>query len=658
MNNEYMGLDGFIWFTGVVEDRNDPDKLGRVRVRCLGYHTEDKKLIPTEDLPWAHVMHPVTDPSMQGMGNSPSFLVEGTWVVGFFMDAKDKQQPMIMGTLPGVPQSKSETLKGFNDPNGKYPQNPNPTSGHDITESDTNRLARNDIGQEHKVIDVKDTDYDDGTSPKGRTRDVPTAGGIEWGELSSNDLTIAVTPRNNPTYPKNHVFESESGHIKEFDDTDASERIHEYHKSGTFYEVDADGDKSIRIVGDKYEVVVGTEYVNVKETVNLTVEGDINTYVQGNMNTIVDGDKIEVIRGNLKQEVHGTVDEVFGSTQRTDVTGKVTQVYGESIATEVTGRYDIDIKPHDELTDENGEFDLEASTVHFNKSQSATVQAPTKIISDPQSEVQDSYPTSSVPEGFASNYTTANDLRKQQDEQLEDNDVFTDTPIESERYIGSWNDYDGNFELDNPNNLEYITRNNSDVAFLRQRTIDNGKTWNGDPFGFKSASKLGLYSSHLDGAFVEAEYVSSLWNWAGDVDKRIRSELGQLIDTLATSWSTLYPDLNKLTVTSGYRGLRRNAAVRGSFPHRTGKAIDIVVGKLTVKQSQDFLQLAIDTGFTGIGTYYDNPKRGRFHLDILLKREWRDGGGEQYTRFRKIFFTAGYNVPDYNESTSYSSYST
>ena len=653
MNNEFMGLDGFVWFTGVVEDRNDPDKLGRVRVRCLGYHTEDKELIPTEDLPWAHVMHPVTDPSMQGMGKTPSFLVEGTWVVGFFMDAKDKQQPMIMGTLPGVPESTPDILKGFNDPNGKYPQNPNTTSGHDITESDINRLARNDIGQEHKVLETKDTDYDDGTSPKGRTRDVPTAGGVEWGELSSNDLTIAVTPRNNPTYPKNHVFESESGHIKEFDDTDTSERIHEYHKSGTFYEVDADGDKSIRIVGDKYEVVVGTEYVNVKGTVNLTVEGDVNTYVQGNMNTIVDGDKIEVIRGNLKQEVHGTVEEVFGSTQRTDVAGKVTQIYGESIATEITGRYDIDIKPHDDLPEEDGEFDLEATLVNFNKSQAATVQTPTKIISNPQSEVQDAYPTSTVPQGFANNYTTANDLRKQQDEQLEDNDVFTDTPIESERYIGSWNDYDGNFELDNPNNLEYITQNNSDVAFLRQKTIDNGKTWTGDPFGFKSGSKLGLYSTHLDGAFIEGEYVSSLWNWGGDVDKRIRSELGQLIDTLATSWSTLYPNLNKLTVTSGYRGLRRNAAVRGSFPHRTGKAIDIVVGKLTVKQSQDFLQLAIDTGFTGIGTYYDNPKRGRFHLDIILKREWRDGGGEQYTRFRKVFHTAGYNVPDYNESTSY-----
>jgi len=25
--NYFMGLDGFVWFTGVVEDRNDPDSL-------------------------------------------------------------------------------------------------------------------------------------------------------------------------------------------------------------------------------------------------------------------------------------------------------------------------------------------------------------------------------------------------------------------------------------------------------------------------------------------------------------------------------------------------------------------------------------------------------------------------------------------------------
>ena len=50
MSNYFMGLDGFIWFIGVVEDRNDPSKLGRVKVRCLGFHTEDKNDIPTETL--------------------------------------------------------------------------------------------------------------------------------------------------------------------------------------------------------------------------------------------------------------------------------------------------------------------------------------------------------------------------------------------------------------------------------------------------------------------------------------------------------------------------------------------------------------------------------------------------------------------------------
>ena len=98
-SNHFMGTDGFIWFIGVVEDRDDPSELGRVRVRCVGFHTEDKTRIPTEGLLPYHVMHPVTDPSMSGMGHTPSFLVEGTWVVGFFRDAEEKQQPIIMGTL-------------------------------------------------------------------------------------------------------------------------------------------------------------------------------------------------------------------------------------------------------------------------------------------------------------------------------------------------------------------------------------------------------------------------------------------------------------------------------------------------------------------------------------------------------------------------------
>ena len=39
-------------------------------------------------------------------------------------------------------------------------------------------------------------------------------------------------------YPFNHVIETESGHYVEIDDTKDNERIHVYHKTGTFLEID------------------------------------------------------------------------------------------------------------------------------------------------------------------------------------------------------------------------------------------------------------------------------------------------------------------------------------------------------------------------------------------------------------------------------------
>ena len=33
-------------------------------------------------------------------------------------------------------------------------------------------------------------------------------------------------------YPNNHVFETEGGHLKEYDDTKDKQRIHERHASG------------------------------------------------------------------------------------------------------------------------------------------------------------------------------------------------------------------------------------------------------------------------------------------------------------------------------------------------------------------------------------------------------------------------------------------
>ena len=67
----FLGQDGFIWFVGVVEDRADPQKLGRVRVRCLGYHTEDKVPCLLQTCFWASPVLPITSSGISGIGQTP-----------------------------------------------------------------------------------------------------------------------------------------------------------------------------------------------------------------------------------------------------------------------------------------------------------------------------------------------------------------------------------------------------------------------------------------------------------------------------------------------------------------------------------------------------------------------------------------------------------
>lgn len=96
-------------YTGVVENRNDPLEIGRCQVRIVGLHTENKVILPTADLPWAHPMTPITSASMNGIGQAPIGPVNGSWVLIMFTD-EDEQQPIMLGTLPGVPQSKAAQI--------------------------------------------------------------------------------------------------------------------------------------------------------------------------------------------------------------------------------------------------------------------------------------------------------------------------------------------------------------------------------------------------------------------------------------------------------------------------------------------------------------------------------------------------------------------
>ena len=328
--NYFMGLDGFVWFTGVVEDRQDPKRLGRVRVRVLGMHTEDLTKIPTTDLPWAHIMHPVTNPSMQGLGDTPTFLVEGTWVVGFFLDAVEKQQPLIIGSLPGYPQDVADTSKGFNDPIGKYPSSSITHSDHSTKESDVNRLARGLASETHKSLVRR---------RKNRLKDIPTAG--RPGLLNSTEFANKIdngkysephpksvfsdqNPYPSSAYPYNHVFESESGHIFEIDDTPDQERLFKEHMSGTFEEIHPQGTRVTKVVYDDFEIVARNKKIVINASnqiggvLDLTVYGNVRQYVSGDYTLDIGGNfirrvgKSEIVKigagdggGNLECEIRG-----------------------------------------------------------------------------------------------------------------------------------------------------------------------------------------------------------------------------------------------------------------------------------------------------------------------------------------------------------------
>ena len=300
MTQNFMGKDGFQWFVGVVEDRQDPQKLGRVRVRCLGYHTEIHEDLKTVDLPWAHPMNPITSATVSGIGQTPLGPVEGTWVVGFFSDGSDAQQPVIMGTLPGV----SKTLptkdgdKGFQDRlNANYPKYTN--------EPDVNRLAVNNEENPHPTLTLRKADRDlaVGVANVDATTIVDDIVEADDGKFWDEPETSYKAQ-----YPHNHVYETEGGHIREYDDTVGAKRIHERHASGTGYEIDNDGTRITRVKKDNYTLVTADDYVHIQGDSRATLDKGLRVKVnatgkEGNNYNIEVGAKsnvtIEVQDGDI-----------------------------------------------------------------------------------------------------------------------------------------------------------------------------------------------------------------------------------------------------------------------------------------------------------------------------------------------------------------------
>jgi hypothetical protein len=338
---KFVGKDNFVWWVGVVEDRNDPLQLGRCRVRCYGWHTADKVSVATKDLPWAHPVQPITSAAVSGVGQSPVGPVEGTWVVGFFRDGCEAQHPVIIGTLGGIPQEPNTSNVGFNDPNSEKGTRPNgpyplPTylgesskddDGNVIyphAESDTNRLARGATTGTITVSKITGASAHAGH---------PVANEVvgEWDEKY---------PPFNAQYPYNHVLESESGHTIEIDDTPDNERMHLYHRTGSFQEYHPDGSKVDKVVKDHQGFVIGNEQIHItgdtdilvgsmtdggnESRFTLLVRGNADIQVDKNSNIVTKGNATVHTHKNLTMKTDGNYEHQVGGTTVINSVGNMT----------------------------------------------------------------------------------------------------------------------------------------------------------------------------------------------------------------------------------------------------------------------------------------------------------------------------------------------
>lgn len=103
IHNQFYG-DTNRWFVGTVINIQDPLQLGRVRVRIFGVHSENNTDIEEGDLPWASVVVPITEGGTSGIGTNIG-IKPAAQVYGIFLDGKNSQLPLILGSIPKYERS-------------------------------------------------------------------------------------------------------------------------------------------------------------------------------------------------------------------------------------------------------------------------------------------------------------------------------------------------------------------------------------------------------------------------------------------------------------------------------------------------------------------------------------------------------------------------
>ena len=238
--------DTFKWFVARVIDNKDPDFLGRVKIRVIHDQTGDlgkkKKTygLRDDDLLWAYPLSAIQSASLShkkiieledypvpdwidAVGLSPTGIAIGTYVFGFYLDGAESNIPMIFGTYHKL---------------SMFPEPPtDPQTGEMLqTETPEEFKLYNDVAALAKgfIYDPEAEEQRPGqTLPK-----EPYSVSSLWKDDPANSAPVdEFVTGYNAEYPYNTTYTTKAGHAIELDDTIGAERIHIWHKSGSYEEI-------------------------------------------------------------------------------------------------------------------------------------------------------------------------------------------------------------------------------------------------------------------------------------------------------------------------------------------------------------------------------------------------------------------------------------
>lgn len=317
--------DHFKWFVARVSDIKDPEYLGRVRIRVLNDQTGDlgrvkegKSGIANDELLWAWPLSGIQSASLSwaklaernagleeyetpdwidAVGMSPTGIAVGTYVFGFYLDGFEQNIPIIFGTyhkksiVPEPPSGDSNVHSMLQLEEPDEPQ----------FFSDVAALARGDEGNGGQTL------------PK-----EPYTQATLLAETSEPESAYRTE------YPYNVTYTTKSGHAIELDDTPNHERIHVWHRSGSYEEISNGppnegeqfkGRRVKKTIGDDYEIVLKNKNTLVKENQNQEIAKNRTTRILiddtkgiGNtMNYTVGNDWYATVENDIRFIAGGTL---------------------------------------------------------------------------------------------------------------------------------------------------------------------------------------------------------------------------------------------------------------------------------------------------------------------------------------------------------------